>query len=85
MNIATNNQPRLLLYWDELTEAEQAEFEGYQGHDFFRYKGQAYSLDDFMRTELEGWHGVFGTSAFTAILVRVLPDHDSVVVGYAYS
>lgn len=54
MEIITNNQPRNVLYWYELTDAERGELdyieeqekqESFQG---FRYKGCVYDLGEFV-------------------------------------
>lgn len=53
MQIKTNNQPRPLVYWYELTDAERAELDYLDTEsaqdDFrgFRYKGQVYDLGEF--------------------------------------
>lgn len=52
IEVRTNNQPRLLLDFDQLTVKEQAEFdylseEERVGRDFVRYRGVAYDLGDF--------------------------------------
>lgn len=53
MNIKTNNHPRPVLYWHELTERERAEFDYLDSQDaqdsaqFFRYRGAAYDLGEF--------------------------------------
>ena len=54
MTIKTNNQSRDILYWHDLTAAEQAEFDYLDSDDerneasFFRYKGRVYDLGEFM-------------------------------------
>lgn len=51
MQITTNNQPRNLISWYDLTEKEQADFDYIEDGQFngFRYKGQAYDLGEFVR------------------------------------
>lgn len=81
IDITTNNTPRALVDWEELTDAERAGFDwtdGDAGESFFRYKGQVYALSEFMRAgdAFPGWHGYHGDSYFSGVLVR-LPDGDS--------
>ncbi|MDE1767244.1 MAG: hypothetical protein KGI27_13380 [Thaumarchaeota archaeon] len=96
LRIITNNQPRLILDWDQLTTKEQADFDYLSedervGRDFVRYRGIAYDLGDFMRAtgdQLKGWDGYHGDSYFSAVLVRYardgnLIDHDRVVMALA--
>src|SRR5690606_15213267 len=49
--IITNNQPRDLISWYDLTEKEQADFDYVEDGQFsgFRYKGQVYDLGEFVR------------------------------------
>lgn len=96
MKIVTNNQPRPLLDWSNLSEKEQQEFDWLETEeeqcsaDFFRYKGQVYCLDEFVRTDTDGalsnWDGLHATSAFSGVLVKFVPDiDDEIVVGRCYS
>ena len=66
MKIITNNQPRDLLYWYDLTEKEQADFDHIEDGEFngFRYKGQVYDLGEFVRIlsrsqQNNGYHNSF--------------------------
>lgn len=89
MQIVTNNQPRPIIYWHELTEKEKAEFDYMTGDDanyssFFRYKRWVFTLSDFMRDGTpDGWHGASAQSAFDAVLVRIV-DSETVIVGRAF-
>lgn len=55
LTIRTNNAPRDVVYFWELTTKEQAEFDYLDTEDaqssasFFRYKGNVYDLGEFMR------------------------------------
>lgn len=57
MNIITNNRPRLLLDWNQLTSREQSNFDYLDSDDarigasFFRYRGDVYDMGEFMRIE----------------------------------
>lgn len=96
MKIITNNQPRPLLRWGDLTDKEHLEFDWLETEDdkvsseFFRYKGQVYCLGEFLSVdpsgELSDWDGLHATSAFSGILVKLIRGlDDEVVVGYCYS
>lgn len=93
LEITTNNQPRPLLGWDDLTSKEQKEFDWIEdpietGFDFFRYKGSTYSLQEFLVApypDFEGWDGYHSDSYFSGILIRIVEDGDAVVVATYYS
>lgn len=95
VRIITNNQPRLLLYWDQLSEKEKSEFDWITESDcdndpyeynFFRYKDWVYCLSEFMRVdnipEFAGWSGYHSDSFFSGILVRLCEDSDYIVCGW---
>jgi len=57
MTIKTNNVPRDVLHWWDLTDVERAEFD-YLDFDtaqsdasFFRYRGNVYDLGEFSRID----------------------------------
>lgn len=95
MKIVTNNQPRPLLDWSNLSEKEQEKFDWLETEEeqcsatFFRYKGQVWCLDEFIRTSGElsdNWDGVSATSAFSAVLIKYIHGlDDEIVVGRCYS
>ena len=89
MKIVTNNQPRPLLDWWDLSEKEQAEFDWLETEEeqssatFFRYKGQVYCLDEFTHTSTElfdDWDGLSSTSAFSAVLIKFVHGTDDEIV-----
>lgn len=93
--IRTNKVPRFTLDWRDLTTKEQAEFdyletEQQEEGSFFRFKGNVYDLGECMRLS-DGsvygkyWHGYYGESAFSAVLVHLCGDSDRVVIGQAFS
>ena len=88
MNIKTNNTPRPLLYWEDLTPKEQGDVTQAEGLTFFRYKGRVYSVEDFTSCAGEpashGWDGYSHHTAFSGVLIYLANDYSSVVVG-AYS
>lgn len=84
MKIITNNQPRDILSWYDLTPAEQKEFEYLEDGDgsFFRYKNCVYDLGEAMRIENIGqWQGSYSETAFSGVLVRYTSDYERVIVG----
>jgi hypothetical protein len=93
MKIITNNIPRQLIYGYELTEEEKKDFdylgEDIDGHDFFRYKGNVYDPDEFMRiennSELKNWDGYSSDTYFSGVLIKYTQDNESVIVGRYFS
>ena len=85
--IITNNKPRPVIYFDDLTNKEKKEFKWCNGEGcFFRYRGNAYILAEFVvveknNKELAGWDGVAGDSYFSGTLVKISEDNDFVTVG----
>lgn len=97
MAVRTNNVPRDVIYWHELTDAErndldyrdteesQADFTG------FRYRGNVYDLAEFMRApnSMKPWDGYHTDSFFSAVVIRFPRDYsgtdtDHVIVGVWY-
>ncbi len=88
MKIKTNNQPRDILSWYDLTPAEQKEFDYLEEGEgsFFRYKGCVYDLGEAMRIEgVAGWQGYYSGTAFSGVLVRYTSDCEQVIVGSYFS
>jgi hypothetical protein len=95
MQITTNNQPRELISAFELPTANYQELrkqfdylsdEEFECSMFFTYKGEIYSLSDFMRIHagdllVEGWQGIYNWHAFGGLLVKIKESCQSVVVG----
>ena len=90
--ITTNNKPRDLMYWEELTAKEQKELDYIKpdeaGFQFVRYKGWVYDVDDMMAVRAEslpadsflrGWDAYVGDSYFSGVLIRWVDD--KVVMG----
>ena len=96
MTIRCNEQPRLMLDWDQLTKKEQADFDYLDQRNqpeasFVRYKGVVYDLGEFMaidkrvaphpqRMGWEAFDGYHSDSYFSAVLVRYCKDDDDRVV-----
>lgn len=98
MAIVTNNQPRDIISWYDLTPAERKEFDYLPEGEgsFFRYKNHMYDLGEFMhidtniaphpqREDWGKWHGYSSDSYFSGVLVRYALDNESVIVGSYYS
>ena len=96
MKIKTNHHFRPVLYWHDLTDAEQAEnneaYEGVQESIFFRYRNWLYDLNDFLRVNnmhcgqdhrLYGWDGYKNETFFSSVLVKYGEDGETVKVGLA--
>lgn len=91
MKIITNNQPRPLLDWSNLTEKEQQEFDWLApdekfSADFFRYKGQVYCLNEFERNSSNGWDGFYCHTFFSGVFVKLIQgNNDEIIVGSFYN
>ena len=88
MKIVTNNQPRDIISWYDLTPAEQKAFDYLEEGEgsFFRYKGWVYDLGGAMRIEgVADWQGCYGETAFSGVLVRYTSDCERVIVGMYFS
>lgn len=92
--IKTNNQPRNLLYWNELTVKEQKDFdylkvneEAQANANFIRYHRRVYDVSEFMRIEHTNkdlfvkWDGYISDSYFSGVLIRYVNDNEQVIVG----
>lgn len=74
-----------LIGWEDLTRNEKREFEYVDLKDeanFFRFKGDVYDLGEFIAHSLGSpyWHGATHHTAFSGVLVRVLQEHNMVIV-----
>ena len=93
MEIKTNHRPRPILSAYELTEKEALEFDYIEPGEgsFFRYRGQVYSLEEFMVWDNpasptgQQWDGYRGDSYFSGIVVKYVEDGDAVKVGLLLS
>ena len=89
MNVTTNHQWRDFLYRHEVPEnVLRSEFDWLDEDDhsgFFRYRGVWYHLSMFLRTTIDGWHGVHTDSAFSGVLIEVSNDGEQYRIGTAIS
>jgi len=90
IRIISNNQPRPVLDWWELSDKELEPFDyidwlavHHAGHSvtFCRYRGVVYDLAEFMTTRLlpednplRDWDGYMSDSFFSGIVVRHVPS-----------
>lgn len=94
--IKTNNVPRPLLSYYELTKKQQEELgemelEQVDRWTGFVFKGQVYDIEEFMvipvasESRKQGWDAASSQSAFHAVLVKLSHENfDSVVVGQQF-
>ena len=94
LTIITNNQYRNLMYGYELTKEEQKEFDyldDIEDSTYFKYKGQIYSLDNFMRIEnhpdkeFSSYDGYHSDSYFSGVLIKLSDCGEAVKVARYYS
>jgi hypothetical protein len=99
--IRTNNVPRLVIYWDDLTDKEREDFAYRTADDgamFVRFCGCTYDLSDFMHWDsgvtpqmeeagFRKWDGYQGDSHFSGVLCRFVDMNEGqgVVMGTYYS
>jgi hypothetical protein len=91
LKIMTNNQPRDILTWHDLSEKERAGFdyldseEKQDGASFVRYRKWVYDLGEFMRCSDHWpvcWHGYSSDSFFSGTLIRYVDDNERVIMGW---
>ena len=91
MQVITNNVPREILTWFDLTEKERAEFDYFKPEEevgsFFRYKGEVYDLNDGFELAPSalaklGWDQYQPDSFFSGLVARPVEgdDWDTVIV-----
>ena len=91
LTIRTNNKPRPIIYWHELTEEQRKEFDftSADGCSYVKYKSCIHCISEFMRVDgdspLKGWHGYESNSFFSGTLVKFCEDTDYVIMGEYYS
>jgi hypothetical protein len=86
MKITTNNQPRELFSFLDLSEAEQNDFDYIHADDqasplFFVAYGMTHCLLDFELAQTKGWDGVSHMTYSSGFLIRLTDDGETVVVG----
>lgn len=92
LEIRTNNHWRDIVTFDELTEAQQKQLNGYEDQDlssFFIFKNWVYDLSDFMVVEnqpaFKDYDGVHGESFFSGVLIKLSDCGEGVKVAQYFS
>ena len=97
LKIVTNNQPREIIYWNDLTFKEKKEFdylskgknEDCINNGFVRYLGRVYDMGEFFvfldDPHFKGWHGYSADSYFSGVCIKVCNDSDNVIMGRYFS
>ena len=70
-----------LIYWHDLSESEQSDFEGQEDETFFRFGEFVFALSEFIRVED---FGIYSLTAFSAVKITVEDDGDSVNAEFIY-
>ena len=87
----TNNQYREILSGYDIPESAQNDFDYMDDiteGSFFKYRGQYYSLDNFMvsnNPDLSDWDAMESDTFFSATVIKLSDCGDSVLVGRIYS
>ena len=88
IEIITDHKWKPFLYFYELTEREKEELDWItdDSMNVFRYRGNVYSIDEFMRFDKhapfpETWHGYKSDSYFSGILIEISNDGEMYRVG----
>ena len=89
MKIVTNNHTYPILSYYDLTNNELKEFNNWEesrleSDSFIRYKGNIYSLREFIRYNIDGYDGFCNYTAFSGVLVKFI-NSDYVKLASYYS
>jgi hypothetical protein len=98
VTVITNHVPRQMLYGYELTAKERNEFDyltdfEIDTHDFVRYRGWVYDIDDTMaitdldrdhpqREWMRGWDSYVSDSYFSGVLFKLVGDGHVICATY---
>ena len=94
LTIKTNRHWHNYLYGYELTEEEAKEFDyigedDFPSHDFARYQGVIYDVQEFMSSgripEFKDWDGYLSDSFFSGVLIKLSDDGEQYQIGMYYS
>lgn len=96
LTIITNNIPREIFTGYDVPEQFHSDFDymdDIADNYFFKYKGQFYALDQFMRipgnqnidSEYNNYHGVHNEGYFSGILIKLDDSGELVTVARYYS
>lgn len=98
LTVKTNNQPRDVLRWYDLTAKERAEFDYIDTEqkqdeaEFMRYLGSCHDLHDMERglgmsempAQFKGWDNYKSDSFFSGILIRWVDEGERVIAARYY-
>lgn len=96
MKVRTNNVPRYLCNWYDLTEKQKSDMDWRDTEELqdaflgFVFKGIVYDIQDFTVLDdtnypVKGWNAAFSTSAFHAVVIKLKASEETVVVGEVFS
>ena len=90
VTIKTDHKWRDLVYRHDVPERIlKSEFDyqdaGETSDGFFCYRGRWYHLDEFMPTNLAGWHGYAGDSYFSGVVIKLSNDGEQIKIGTYFS
>ena len=84
MKVITNKQKREMLNFYDLPEKEQEYYKELEESSFFKFKGEYYSLADFMRLDGNAyWHGSCNFTYSCGLFVR--REDGQIIVGTFYA
>lgn len=91
MRTITNHVPRHLVYASDVPPAVMADRFDYHldmpederpPDGYFKYRGNWYHLDEFMRFEGPSeWDGHAADSFYSAVVIKIVDDGESVICG----
>ena len=94
IKVITNNQYRPIYNFYELSNKMQSivsnnyDYTDYTALSYFIYKGDVYSLDEFMRvgknSPFPNWNGYKSDSFFSGLVIKISKCGEGVIVGYYY-
>jgi hypothetical protein len=64
-----------ILYWNDLSESEQSDFDGMEDESFFRLGEFVFALSEFVR---HGDFGIYSFNAFHGVKITIEDDGDAV-------
>lgn len=91
IDITTNNQPRLLVPYDDMPPNARRDHDYIRDSErfdnrFFQYKGVWYDAYEFQRCshieELSDWDGYQPDSFFSGTLIKYLHENEEVIAGW---
>lgn len=95
MQIVTNNKPRPVLSWWELSERQRAfvkkehdwlfekDDQRYEDERYIPFKGWVYLLSEFMIIEgIKDWEATAPDSAFSGVLIKIVGCNNCIIGRY---